>query len=62
MKKSQQMLKLMTVLAVSLASCSDFIGRSVCNDSQQHTYSEHIDRLGGSMQYAIAKYSSSQSN
>lgn len=35
MKKSQQMLELMTVLAVSLVLFSDSIGRFVYNDSQE---------------------------
>lgn len=44
MKKSQQMHKLMTVLDASLASLSDFIVKSLGEDSQQHTQ-VHKDRL-----------------
>lgn len=61
MKKSQQMHELMTVLAASLASLSDFIVKSFGKDSQQHTQ-VHTDRLRESAQYIRVQYSSSQSN
>lgn len=61
MKKSQQMHELMTVLAASLASLSDFIVKSFGKDSQQHTQ-VHTDWLRESAQYIRVQYSSSQSN
>lgn len=60
-KKSQQMHKLMTVLAASLAFLSDFIAKSSGEDSQQHTQ-VHTDQLRESVKYTIVQYFSSQSN